>query len=491
MRHVNARLISNSGKTLWASSFCVPESGSISIGRLSIFDKICSSFAESEWAVVTVFEDFILLDSSDGRLFGMICAELTFRRDRKLIIELTRVSNAVELQPDSKMEIWTSKHLEVLPEATVYKNPSFRRVVENILMVGEIFDANGRVHEGVNLRTLSREISSRIADFGFGDQGPVHQLKCLVSLFWMLVSYVFAEGPLTRWLRMSGTQEILFNGHDECWIERGGQLYRHSSPFVSWDDLHAWLSRQSMLAGVDLISPRGCVDFSMACGARVHLAHAPVSRNFGYVSIRCHREGGFSLAELSSAQLVSPEQCAILESWITERKNILIAGATSSGKTTLLKALVESVSADERIIVLEDVAELKLTHDHVVYLQTFESLEPEIRRSIGLESLVREALRMRPDRLVVGECRGHEAFALVQALHTGHRGSMSTVHANSAKDALSRLETMMIRAEPSLDSRVVRTLVRGAFDAVIFVERIHGVGRRISGLHLMQELVEQ
>jgi Flp pilus assembly CpaF family ATPase len=489
VRHVELALTSKSGKVLFERKVSIPDSGSISLGRSSIFDETCDYFSPNEWAVVTVSSDFVCLSSSFSRVFGIGRAELSYRRNRKLVCSLLPRQEGCLLGVEGKFSFTGDEHLKVLPEVTGYLDPGVRSVIADLLINEDIFDENGLVQEFVSPRFLANGLSSRIHSICNIDQSPKQKLEKFISVFWILASYVYAEGPVTRWVRSQETQEILFNGFRECWLERKGSLERQVSPFVSWDDLHAWLSRFAMLAGVELASHRGCADFALPCGARVHVAHSPVARREGYVSIRCHRERGFSLSDLLMCGAMTAAQAETMESWVANHKNILVAGATSSGKTTLVRALLESVPHGERIVVLEDVPELSLKHDHVVYLQTFESIESEMTPSIGLESLVREALRMRPDRIVVGECRGNEAFALVQALHTGHRGSISTVHANSARDALTRLETLMIRAEPSLDARAVQSMIRGAFDAVIFVERDPAKGRRVSGLHLVQELL--
>jgi pilus assembly protein CpaF len=186
---------------------------------------------------------------------------------------------------------------------------------------------------------------------------------------------------------------------------------------------------------------------------------------------------------------LSIQQRSVLEASVKQKKNILLAGATSSGKTTLVRALAESVCPQERIVVLEDVPELRIAHPHCVYLQTIEAGQGESLRPMSLDDLLREALRMRPDRLIVGECRGHEAFALIQALHTGHRGSFSTLHANSAIDALRRLEALLVRAEPSLSESVVRNLIAGAFDVIVFMERTPDMQRYVSGVHQVEDLL--
>jgi pilus assembly protein CpaF len=489
VRHVELVLTSKNGKVLFERKVLIPDSGSISLGRSSIFDEKCDFFAPTEWAIVTVSSDFVCLSSSFNRAFGIGGAELSYRRNRRLVCNLLPNQEGPLYGVESKVSFTSSDHLAELPEVIGYLDPAVRSVIADLLINEDIFDENGLVQEFVSPRILASFLSSRIHSICLWEQSPKQSLEKFTSVFWILASYVYAEGPVTRWVRSQETQEILFNGFQECWLERNGSLERQASPFLSWDDLHAWLSRYAMLAGVELANHRGCADFALPCGARVHVAHSPVARREGYVSIRCHRERGFSLSDLLMCGAITASQAETLESWVANHKNILVAGATSSGKTTLVRALLESVPHDERIVVLEDVPELRVMHDHVVYLQTFESIETEMTSSIGLENLVREALRMRPDRLVVGECRGNEAFALVQALHTGHKGSISTVHANSARDALTRLETLMIRAEPSLDSRAVQSLIRGAFDAVIFVERDPVEGRRVSGLHLVQELL--
>jgi pilus assembly protein CpaF len=378
-----------------------------------------------------------------------------------------------------------------LPRPEVYREDSLRAVVAEVLLSDEIFNFWRNSPQGQDL-TFRRVLEvfcckSKILNDEFSM--PDIQLRRLIEGLMMVCSYLYAEGPLTHLLRTDDVREVMFNGHNDCWVEIGNGLQMQNSPFSSWNDLRSWLDHHASKAGREVVTDRGCSDFALQSGARVHVALSPLARDSGYVSIRRHRDSSCSLDSLEQQGSLSSEQRNLLEASVKDKKNILLAGATSSGKTTLVRALAECVSSQERIVVLEDVPELRIAHPHCVYLQTIEAGQGEAFRPMSLDDLLREALRMRPDRLIVGECRGHEAFALIQALHTGHRGSFSTVHANSAADALKRLEALLIRAEPSLSGSVVRNLIAGAFDVIVFLERTQDLRRCVSGVHRVEDLL--
>lgn len=332
----------------------------------------------------------------------------------------------------------------------------------------------------------SRELIYAIVNFINSEMNLLefqHGTEVTSAGLWLmaLLSDLKGYGPLTGLFSLGDVTEISLIHPDQCWIESAGCWKRVSFPFASWSLLEQWLLRQSGKVGAELFSQRGFSDFSLDCGSRVHVAFAPVTRVAGSVTIRCHRALRLTLNQLEDLGMFTGLQYDAMLGAIRDKKNILVVGPTSSGKTTLLSALVEGCGPNERILVLEDVAELQLKNSHVVYLQTRGSHQAD-GVQIALEDLVREALRMRPDRIVVGECRGKEAFALLQALHTGHRGSLCTIHGNSVVDALDRFQTLVLQAQPSLSSELVKRMIYSSIDVVIFVSRDS------FGVRRMQEL---
>lgn len=413
---------------------------------------------------------------------------MQFRRDRLLTCQVIENKDASIFCSDQPIDFSCPSVLEQFPNREFFFDPQARAVTADVLMQDDIFDPSEKAEIRVKPSLILNHLFQRVENLLSEELSPRSQLVRIIDCFMMIASYVYAEGPLTPFLRSETVTEVMMSGFEEMWVERNGHLERSLSPFSSWEDLWAWLSRAASLAGRELVTARGCADFSLSCGTRVHVVLPPLSRSSGYVSLRCHRESSLSLADLVELNALTPEQKDILEELVRSKKNILLAGATSTGKTTVLRALANCIDAHERIVILEDVSEIRLAHAHSVYLQTVESNADESRTKVTLEDLVREALRMRPDRLVVGECRGNEAFALIQALHTGHRGSFSTLHANSAHDALRRLESLVLRAEPSMSSEMVRQLILNAFDVIVFLERSPDRKRRVSCIQFVQDI---
>ncbi len=275
--------------------------------------------------------------------------------------------------------------------------------------------------------------------------------------------------------------EIIVNGPDEVWVEREGALSRAPWGFSSSEELDQWA--RGLLSGtgrrVDRRSP--VADARLADGSRICIVGEPAVLGGMHVNIRKFPQRRPDLDHLVSWEFLTPSAAAVLREAVVAGKNIFVSGGTGAGKTTLLNALVSAVPPGERVITLEDTAELRPLHPHVVRLEA-RPANAEGEGAIELRSLLRCSLRMRPDRLVMGECRGVEALELIQALHTGHRGSMGTIHANSARDALARLEMLVQMAMPQISPSVAKTLLAGAIQLVVHVERVNG-RRRLASIH--------
>ncbi|HEY0519185.1 MAG TPA: ATPase, T2SS/T4P/T4SS family [Ilumatobacteraceae bacterium] len=270
-------------------------------------------------------------------------------------------------------------------------------------------------------------------------------------------------GGLERWLAASDIDEVIVNGGGDVWIERSGSLLRVGT--MSADAVTTAIEHILRPIGRRLDRSNPTVDARLADGSRVCAVIEPVSVDGPCVTIR-----RFSMRPLPLSAFAAGEVTALLETIVDARCNVLISGATSSGKTTLLNTLAALVPVTERIITLEDIAELRLAHPHVVRLET-RSANAEGMGEVSLSRLLRTALRMRPDRLVVGEVRGAEAVQLVQAMNTGHDGSMSTVHANSADDAVARLCSLVLEEVPGWPLDAIRDQVRRSIDVVVHVGR--------------------
>lgn len=285
-----------------------------------------------------------------------------------------------------------------------------------------------------------------------------------------------AFGPLAPHLARGGVTDLFVNGA-ELWSDGDDGVQR----LAGWSpDERATRDLAVRLIGlggrhIDEATP--CVDVRLEGGIRVHAVLPPISTTGTLLSIRVPRRERFTIDGLVAAGSVSLRQAAILRSAIVRRMNLLVTGAAGAGKTTLLAAMLGEAPPDERIVLIEDVAELRIDHPHVVGLQTRQS-NLEGAGSVGLQPLVREALRMRPDRIVLGECRGAEIRDLLSALNTGHDGGAGTLHANSLADVPARLESLGALAGMS-DQSIARQAV-SAIGLVVHVERVGGA-RRISG----------
>jgi pilus assembly protein CpaF len=266
--------------------------------------------------------------------------------------------------------------------------------------------------------------------------------------------------------------EVMVNGTGIVWVERDGALVATESRLTALE-VEVLIERVLGPLGrrVDRSAP--FADGRLADGSRVHVVVPPVAVDGPHVTIRRFRPVAVTLDDFADEPVVT-----VLRHAVAERRNLIVSGATSAGKTTLLNALSALVDPSERIITIEDAAELRLTVPHVVRLEVRPS-NAEGAGSIDQRELVRNALRMRPDRLIVGEVRGGEAFDMVQAMNTGHSGSMSTCHANSVLDALRRLETMVLVAATGLPVEAIRRQIASSIDLVVHVERGRGGRRRV------------
>lgn len=274
--------------------------------------------------------------------------------------------------------------------------------------------------------------------------------------------------------------DILINGPKSLFVEKGGRLTAIPSPFEEKQSILDFIERMLIPIGkrVDAASPY--VDGRLLDGSRFNILLPPIAVNGPLISIRKNR----SYSDVKMDSFSEPEVIEFLKERVKSRKNILIAGGTGTGKTTLLSCLIDLVSPDERIALIEETKEIYATHPHLVSLEA-RSASPEGKGEVSLRTLVKNALRMRPDRIILGECRGQEAFDMVQAMNTGHAGSMGTIHANGALDGLKRLETLVLLAGFDVPMKAVRSWVASCVDVVVFIERT-AEGRKIKEVITVQ-----
>ena len=284
--------------------------------------------------------------------------------------------------------------------------------------------------------------------------------------------------PVASALADSTVSEILVNGPDAIYIERRGKLERFPARFSGEPALRAAASNVARSVGRLLDDANPSLDARLPDGSRVHAVIPPLSRIGTVVAIRKFPEKAFTVADMLENGSIDEETDRLLRSLVEGRKNIVVSGATSSGKTSALNAISSYIPSGERIIVIEDASELKLQQEHVV---PFETRKPDKngRGEVTVRDLLHSALRLRPDRIVVGEIRGGEALDLLQALNTGHAGSMGTIHANSPVDCLRRLETCALLGGVEIPLAALRSQVASAVDAVVHTARLSDGSRKV------------
>ncbi|WP_345794991.1 ATPase, T2SS/T4P/T4SS family [Thauera sp. JM12B12] len=283
-------------------------------------------------------------------------------------------------------------------------------------------------------------------------------------------------GPLDELLADDAISEIMVNRHDEIYLERNGRLERHPGSFTSDRAVLGVIERIVTPIGRRIDESSPMVDARLKDGSRVNAIIPPLALKGPALTIRKFGRRLFSHADLVALGTMSAPMAEFLRICVEQRRNILISGGTGSGKTTLLNVLSNFIPDGERIITIEDAAELRLAHSHLISLEA-RPANAEGRGQIAIRDLVRNALRMRPDRIVVGECRGGEALDMLQAMNTGHDGSLTTLHANSPRDALARLETLVLMAGMELPLTAIRDQIAAAIDIVVQQARLPD-GRR-------------
>jgi len=294
-----------------------------------------------------------------------------------------------------------------------------------------------------------------------------------------LVDDMLGLGPLEPLLLDESINDIMVNGPDHVFVERGGKLVQVQVQFRDWQHLTNICQRIAASVGrrVDEASPM--VDARLKDGSRVNIILPPLALDGPTISIRKFSKKPIDFQKLIGYGSLTPPIARILEIAARCRLNIIVSGGTGSGKTTMMNAMSRFIDAAERIVTVEDAAELQLQQPHVVRLET-RPASLEGKGEVNARDLVRNALRMRPDRIIIGEVRGAEAFDMLQAMNTGHDGSMSTIHANNTRDALSRIENMVQMSSMGLSLRAIRMQVVAAVNVIVQVERQRDGGRRVT-----------
>ncbi len=328
-------------------------------------------------------------------------------------------------------------------------------------------------------KEIVAQIRLAVSDFLRGESTPLSQSErdeIVESIVWEITGL----GPIEPLFRDYSITDILVNNAKDIFIERRGKLTRVNAQFRNDAHLMAIIDRIVSRVGrrVDESSPM--VDARLPDGSRVNAIIPPLSLDGPVLSIRRFGKE-ITIQQQVEYGSMTPEMVQLLSGCVKARLNMLISGGTGSGKTTLLNGLSSFIPFDERVVTIEDAAELRLQQEHVVRLET-RPPNAEGKGEVVARDLVKNALRMRPDRIVIGEVRGPEALDMLQAMNTGHEGSLSTVHANTPRDALSRLETMILMAGTNLPNRAMREQIASALDVVIQVQRMSDGTRRVTSV---------
>jgi Flp pilus assembly CpaF family ATPase len=343
------------------------------------------------------------------------------------------------------------------------------------------FFTAGRADTDAKKRAELRDQIDKIATEFLASRSDVKTAEEAARIRREVIEEALGLGPLESLLHEEDITEIMVNGHDNVFVERAGRIERTTKRFV--DDRQVRLVIERIIAplGRRLDESSPMVDARMLDGSRVNAVIEPLAIDGPSLTIRRFGTKRLHVEDLITIGAMTAPVMDFLRAAVEARQNILVSGGTGSGKTTLLNALSSFIPRAERILTIEDVAELKLDQPHVVRL---EARPPNLEGTggVSIRDLVRNALRMRPDRIVIGECRGSEALDMLQAMNTGHDGSLTTIHANSARDALSRVETMVLMAGFELPLRAIRQQAASAIDLVIQVARLRDGSRRVTGV---------
>lgn len=359
----------------------------------------------------------------------------------------------------SDYDIFQDKELLDKLRTKIVENIIDKKIPENEVLSDYINAEIDHVIEGYDLSNLERS-----------------------HLYNLIDNEINGYGPLTELLEDDNITEIMVNSPREIYIEIDGNLVKDESiSFINNEHIVRTIQRLVEPMGRTIDSTSPMVDSRLKDGSRINAVIPPLSTKGPVITIRKFKESMNSIEELIRVGSLTPDMAKFLEACVNAKLNIIVCGGTGSGKTTLLNILSSFIGSNERIVTIEDAAELRLHQPHVISLET-RTTNYEKSGEITIRDLVRNSLRMRPDRIVVGEVRGKEAFDMLQAMNTGHEGSLTTLHANGGVDALHRLETMVLMANIDLPVKAVREYIQSAVNIVVNIERLTDGKRKITSI---------
>lgn len=342
------------------------------------------------------------------------------------------------------------------------------KIIQNLI--------DNKIEEGTNLETyINNEIDTTIEGYDLNVTERNH-------IFNLIQNEINGYGPITELLEDDSITEIMVNGPDEIYVEIDGKIIKDDTiSFINDDHIVRTIQRIVQPLGRTIDTANPMVDARLKDGSRLNAIIPPLSLKGPVLTIRKFSKNLDSIDDLLRKGTLTTHMAMFLEASVKAKLNILICGGTGTGKTSLLNILSSFIENHERIITIEDAAELRLHQDHVISLET-RLINYEGAGEITIRDLVRNSLRMRPDRIIVGEVRGKEAFDMMQAMNTGHEGSLTTLHANSPEDALNRLETMILMNDMDIPVSAVRGYIENAIDLVVNIERLADGKRKITSI---------
>lgn len=374
--------------------------------------------------------------------------------------------DAFEIEKEEKVNDIPNDY-EIFPDKTLLDNIR-TKIIENII--------DKDIPTGDSLKDfINKEINDSIEGYDLNNLERSH-------IFNMIEDEINGNGPITELLRDKNITEIMVNGPHEVYIEIDGRIEKDESvSFINEEHIIRTVQRLIQPLGRTIDSANPMVDSRLSDGSRINAVIPPLSVKGPVVTIRKFKDEMVSIEELLRIGTLTNEMALFLSCAVRGKLNIIVCGGTGSGKTTLLNILGGFIDGEERIITIEDAAELRLHQTHVISLET-RTVSYEAGNEVTIRDLVINSLRMRPDRIIVGECRGKEAFDMLQAMNTGHDGSLTTLHANGVIDALNRLETMVLMSGLEIPVKAIREYIVNAIDLVVNVERMSDGKRKITNI---------
>lgn len=288
-------------------------------------------------------------------------------------------------------------------------------------------------------------------------------------------------GPVIQFLEDPTVTEVLINGPKDIFIERGGKLVKTDAEFVNEDDLLAAVNSIAQSVGRRISPKEPTLDARLPDGSRIHVVVPPVARNGTTVSIRKFTQTKMTLKDSVEKGTMTADAAQFLDLCMFLGKNVLVSGGTGSGKTTLLSVLASRIPKAQRVIVIEDSSELQIDYEHLVFFET-QMADAQGIGEVGMKDLVKSSLRLRPDRIIVGEVRSSEALDLVNAMNTGHKGCLGTIHANTPEDAMVRLEGLAMGGDSKISERALQHLIGAAVDIIVQISRFPDGSRRVKNI---------